>query len=59
MPFKPDPEIRFDYEIAMGVRFGEKEWKETLDRWIAEHHTEIDKILVGYQVPLLELTAAK
>lgn len=59
VPFKPDAEIRFDYEIAMGVRFGEKEWKDTLDHWIAEHHSEIDKILTGYQVPLLELTAAK
>ena len=23
--------IKFDYEISMGVRFGEKEWKEKLD----------------------------
>jgi len=40
VPFKPDPQIRFDYEIAMGVRFDDKEWKATLDRWIAEHHPE-------------------
>lgn len=56
VPFKPDPEIRFDYEIAMGVRFGEKEWKSKLDRWIAEHHGEIDRILSRYQVPLLALS---
>jgi quinoprotein dehydrogenase-associated probable ABC transporter substrate-binding protein len=59
VPFKPDPEIRFDYEIAMGVRFGEKEWKNTLDRWIAEHHSEIDKILSRYQVPLLAMSTAQ
>ncbi|HKU44156.1 MAG TPA: quinoprotein dehydrogenase-associated putative ABC transporter substrate-binding protein [Polyangiales bacterium] len=59
VPFKPDPEIRFDYEIAMGVRFGEKAWKSRLDRWIAEHHTEIDRILSRYQVPLLALSTAK
>jgi quinoprotein dehydrogenase-associated probable ABC transporter substrate-binding protein len=59
VPFKPDPQIRFDYEIAMGVRFDDKEWKATLDRWIAEHQPEIEKILVSYQVPLLELSAAK
>ena len=57
VPFKPDPRIRFDYEIAMGVRFDDKEWKATLDRWIAEHQPEIDKILTSYQVPLLELSA--
>lgn len=58
VPFKPDPQIRFDYEIAMGVRFDDKEWKATLDRWIAEHQPEIAKILASYQVPLLELSAA-
>ncbi|HKP64715.1 MAG TPA: quinoprotein dehydrogenase-associated putative ABC transporter substrate-binding protein [Polyangiales bacterium] len=56
VPFKPDPEIRFDYEIAMGVRFGEKEWKSKLDRWIAGHRSEIDRILSRYQVPLLALS---
>jgi quinoprotein dehydrogenase-associated probable ABC transporter substrate-binding protein len=59
VPFKPDPQIRFDYEIAMGVRFADKEWKSTLDQWIAGHGPEIDKILVSYQVPLLETTAAR
>jgi quinoprotein dehydrogenase-associated probable ABC transporter substrate-binding protein len=59
LPWKPDPEIRFDFEIAMGVRFGEKEWKSTLDRWISEHQSEIDKILSRYQVPLLALSTAQ
>jgi quinoprotein dehydrogenase-associated probable ABC transporter substrate-binding protein len=58
VPFKPDPEIRFDFEIAMGLRFGEKEWKSTLDRWIEEHHSEIDTILSRYQVPLIAMSTA-
>jgi quinoprotein dehydrogenase-associated probable ABC transporter substrate-binding protein len=53
--FKPDPQIRFDYEIAMGVRFGEREWKDTLDQWISGHRPDIEKILVSYRVPLLEV----
>jgi quinoprotein dehydrogenase-associated probable ABC transporter substrate-binding protein len=57
--FKPDPEIRFDYEIAMGLRFGDNEWKATLNRWIGAHHAEIDAILSSYQVPLLELSRSK
>jgi quinoprotein dehydrogenase-associated probable ABC transporter substrate-binding protein len=56
LPFKPDPSIRFDYEISMGVRFGEKEWKETLDQWIRTHRDELRSILASYHVPLLEDT---
>ena len=54
VPFSPDPQIRFDYPIAMGVRFGEKEWKDTLDRWIAGHNEKIHAILREYGVPLLD-----
>jgi quinoprotein dehydrogenase-associated probable ABC transporter substrate-binding protein len=53
VPFEPDPAIRFDYEISMGLRNGEKEWKDTLDAWIAAHHPQIDSILMSYQVPLV------
>jgi quinoprotein dehydrogenase-associated probable ABC transporter substrate-binding protein len=52
-PFGEDPTIRFDYQIAMGVRFGENDWKNTLDRWIVEHRADIDRILASYHVPLL------
>lgn len=54
LPFKPDPVIKFDYEISMGVRFGEKEWKDTLDQWIRAHQDEVHGILAAYQVPLLD-----
>lgn len=59
VPFKPDPSIKFDYEMSMGVRFGEKEWKDTLDRWISTHQDDIRNILVSYRVPLLESAAPK
>jgi len=54
VPFSPDPQIRFDYPIAMGVRFGEKEWQGTLDQWIAGHKQKIQAILREYEVPLLD-----
>jgi quinoprotein dehydrogenase-associated probable ABC transporter substrate-binding protein len=56
VPFEPDPTIRFDYEISMGLRNGEKQWKDTLDAWIAGHRAEIDSILVSYKVPLIDST---
>ena len=54
VPFRPDPQIRFDYEISMGVRFGEKEWKDTLDAWIAANQHKIDAILMEFRVPLVD-----
>jgi quinoprotein dehydrogenase-associated probable ABC transporter substrate-binding protein len=54
LPFKPDSAIKFDYEISMGVRFGEKEWKDTLDQWINAHEREVQAILASYRVPLLD-----
>jgi quinoprotein dehydrogenase-associated probable ABC transporter substrate-binding protein len=56
LPFKPDPKIKFDYEISMGVRQGEKEWQAILDQWIGSHHEQIQSILTSYQVPLLDLS---
>ena len=38
----------------MGVRFGEKEWKDTLDQWIGAHEPEVRAILASYRVPLLD-----
>jgi quinoprotein dehydrogenase-associated probable ABC transporter substrate-binding protein len=54
VPFKPDPQIKFDYEIAMGLRQGEKDWQKTLDDWIAAHHTQIVQILTTYHIPLID-----
>lgn len=53
VPFKPDPKIKFDYEMSMGVRFGEAEWKATLDDWISRNQERIREILTSYGVPLL------
>jgi quinoprotein dehydrogenase-associated probable ABC transporter substrate-binding protein len=54
VPFTPDKRVRFDYEISMGVRFGEKEWKATLDEWIAGHEQIVHEILAAFLVPLLD-----
>ncbi len=56
VPFEPDPKIKFDYEISMGLRNGEKQWKDTLDSWIAGHHSQIDSILLSYKVPMVDAT---
>ena len=54
VPFKPDPEIQFDFRIAMGVRFGEREWKERVERLIEANRPRIQAILAAYGVPQLD-----
>jgi quinoprotein dehydrogenase-associated probable ABC transporter substrate-binding protein len=54
VPFTPDKDIKFDYEISMGVRFGEKEWKATLDEWITKNEQSVHEVLAGFLVPLLD-----
>jgi len=58
VPFPVQPGIRFDYEIAMGTRYGEKAWHDKVDQWIATHQDKINSILADYQVPLLPLASA-
>jgi len=54
VPFKPDPGIRFDFSIAMGVRFGEREWKERVERLLEANRAQIQAILAAYGVPQLD-----
>ena len=58
VPLPSEPPIRLDYEIAMGVRFGEREWKANVERLIAENKKDIEKILNDYSVPLLDVDGA-
>lgn len=41
------------FRISMGVRYGEKEWLDTLNRLIREKGEEIEAILREYGVPLV------
>lgn len=57
LPLKDDPQnpnLRFTYSMSMAVRYGEKEWKETINRLIAENREEIHQILRDYGIPLVE-----
>jgi quinoprotein dehydrogenase-associated probable ABC transporter substrate-binding protein len=58
VPMKSEPELPFDYAIAMGVRYGEPAWKQQVEGLIAKHREEIHAILREYGVPLLAEPAA-
>jgi len=54
IPLRSEPGVKFDYAVAMGVRYGEREWKETIDKLIAQNKAAITGILREYRVPLLD-----
>ncbi len=54
VPLKSEPGVKFDYEMAMGVRYGEREWKATVQKLIAENQAAITAILREYNVPLVD-----
>jgi quinoprotein dehydrogenase-associated probable ABC transporter substrate-binding protein len=45
---------RLVYRIAMGVRYSDQEWKRLLNRKIQENQGAINRLLLGYGVPLLD-----
>ncbi|TWG99473.1 quinoprotein dehydrogenase-associated probable ABC transporter substrate-binding protein [Mesorhizobium sp. J18] len=45
---------RMTYRITMGVRPSDQEWKRALNRFIQENQEEINRILLEYNVPLLD-----
>jgi quinoprotein dehydrogenase-associated probable ABC transporter substrate-binding protein len=55
VPLPSEPDVKFDYQIAMGVRFGEPKWKATVERLIDENRAGIEAILREYGVPLLDV----
>ena len=58
LPLSDDPTsayLKFTFTVAMAVRHGEKEWKDTVNQLIAENQAEINAILEDYGVPLLPL----
>jgi quinoprotein dehydrogenase-associated probable ABC transporter substrate-binding protein len=45
---------RMIYRITMGVRPSDQSWKRTLNSFIKENQSKIDKLLLEYGVPLLD-----
>jgi quinoprotein dehydrogenase-associated probable ABC transporter substrate-binding protein len=58
VPMKSEPGVRFDYEMAMGVRYGEREWKQQVESLIDSQQAAIQAILREYGVPLVDASFA-
>lgn len=46
------------YRIGMAVRPSDQEWKRTLNKLIADNQGEINKLLLGFNIPLLDEAGA-
>lgn len=54
VPMKSEPGVRFDYEMAMGVRHGEREWKEQVEQLIDSQRPAIQAVLQEFGVPVVD-----
>ncbi len=54
VPMTSEQGVKFDYPMAMGVRYGEPEWKKQIDALIEKRRPEIMAILRDFGVPLVE-----
>lgn len=57
IPMKSEAGLKFDYQMAIGVRKNDKIRQEQLNKLIAEKSTDITAILSQYHIPLLPLEA--
>ncbi len=54
VPLRSEPGVKFDFEMAMGVRYGEREWKQQIEGLIESKKPEIQAILREFGVPLVD-----
>jgi mxaJ protein len=58
VPLRSEPGVRFDYEMAMGVRYGEREWKQQVESLLESQRGAIAAILQEYGVPVVDASYA-
>lgn len=54
VPLASEPGVKFDFQMAMGVRYGEREWKQQVESMIDAQRPAIEAILREYNVPLVD-----
>jgi quinoprotein dehydrogenase-associated probable ABC transporter substrate-binding protein len=54
VPMRSEPGVRFAFQMAMGVRYGEREWKQQVEGLIESQRAGIDAILKDFGVPLVD-----
>ncbi len=55
IPMKSTPGMKFDFSIAMGIRYGDNKRKEMLEQLIDKNFSQIQSIIAEYNIPLLDI----
>jgi quinoprotein dehydrogenase-associated probable ABC transporter substrate-binding protein len=56
IPMKSTPGIKFDFAMAMGVRYGDEARKIVLDKLIETEADKVRAIIASYNIPLLPIS---
>lgn len=61
LPFKEDSakESPLQFSIAMGVRYGEKPWRDRVNQFLEKNQAKITAIMSDYGVPLVDIPIVK
>ena len=59
LPMQSSPAIKYDFSMAMGVRYQDKVRKDRLNQLITENKAEIIEIIESYQILLLPILERK
>jgi mxaJ protein len=54
LPLKSEPGVKLDFQMAMGVRYGERDWKQQIETLLETQRPAIEAILRDYGVPLVD-----
>ncbi len=54
LPMKSEPGVKFDFQMALGVRYGEREWKQQVEGLIESQRDGIQAILKEFGVPVVD-----
>jgi quinoprotein dehydrogenase-associated probable ABC transporter substrate-binding protein len=54
VPLRSEPGVRFDYQMAAGVRYGEPAWKAKVEALFESKRSEIGAILLEFGVPVVD-----
>jgi len=54
VPIKSEPGVKLDFQMAMGVRYGEREWKQRIEGLLESQQAGIQAILQEFAVPLVD-----
>lgn len=54
LPLKSEPGVRMDFGVSMGVRQGEKAWRELVQQALDQSRGDISQILLEYGIPMVD-----